>query len=98
MMSVALWDDADRAAYISRLETMRQALGYSMQKNFAEALGVSTKRWSSYETGYPIPRETAWLLKQRFNVSIEWIWWGDTGNMPMPLLKQIQEIARKRKP
>ncbi|HEX3412847.1 MAG TPA: helix-turn-helix transcriptional regulator [Stellaceae bacterium] len=93
-MSVAQWDGAE--AYIDRLASLRVALGYDSQVTFAEALGISFKRWNSYERGYPIPRETAWLLQERFGISADWLWWGKEGNMPAQLLKQIHE--RKRKP
>ena len=39
-------------------------------------------RWSNYERGYPVPRETAFLIVKAFpGMSVEWIWWGWLGNL-----------------
>jgi hypothetical protein len=91
-----LWDESEKTGYICRLAAMRRALGYDSQVTFAEALGIGFKRWNSYERGYPIPREAAWLLQERFGISADWLWWGKEGNMPAQLLKQIRD-AHKRK-
>jgi transcriptional regulator with XRE-family HTH domain len=88
-MAAARWDNFRRPEYIERLRLTREALGYEQQRTFAEALGIPFKRWNSYERGYPIPRETAWLLEKTFGVSVEWLWWGKEGNMPKSLLKKI---------
>lgn len=48
------------------------------QEAFAARLGIPFKRWNQYERGYPIPRETAWLIRQKIanNIS-DWVWFGD---------------------
>jgi len=70
-------DDFDIEAYRKRLRIMREILSGDNQTEFAKRLGIDFKRWSNYERGYPVPREVAFLLRQKFpGMSIEWIWFG----------------------
>jgi DNA-binding XRE family transcriptional regulator len=72
----------DVKAYQERLRLLREIVSGENQMDFAKRLGVPFKRWSNYERGYPVPRETAFLLCQKFpGLSVEWIWWGWTGNL-----------------
>jgi transcriptional regulator with XRE-family HTH domain len=69
------WFDAD--AYKRRLRIMREIISGDNQTDFAKRLGIDFKRWSNYERGYPVPREVAWKLYEKFpGMSIEWLWYG----------------------
>lgn len=69
-------------AYKQRLRLLREIIAGANQTEFAERLGIEFKRWSNYERGYPVPRETAFLLMEKFpGISVEWIWFGMTGNL-----------------
>ena len=72
----------DTAAYQRRLKLLREIVSGENQQEFAERLGIPFKRWNNYERGYPVPRETAFLLMQRFpGISIEWLWFDMKGNL-----------------
>lgn len=88
-------EDFDVAGYKYRLQLLREIVSGENQVQFAKRLGVPFKRWSNYERGYPVPRETAWLICQTFpGISAEWLWWGWQGNLKQPYKKRI-EAAQK---
>jgi hypothetical protein len=75
-------DGFDTAAYQERLRLLREIIAGENQSDFAKRLGIPFKRWSNYERGYPVPRETAFLIVSAFpGMSVEWIWWGWDGNL-----------------
>lgn len=72
----------DVDAYRQRLRILREIVSGDNQSEFARRLGIDFKRWSNYERGYPVPREVAFLLHQKFpGMSIEWIWFGSTQSL-----------------
>jgi hypothetical protein len=72
----------DTEAYLGRLRLMREICSGENQADFAKRLGIPAKRWSNYERGYPVPRETAFLIIQKFpGMSVEWLWFGMMGNL-----------------
>jgi transcriptional regulator with XRE-family HTH domain len=72
----------DTNAYKLRLRLLREIVSGENQADFAQRLGIPFKRWNNYERGYPVPRETAFLLMKRFpGLSVEWLWFGMTGNL-----------------
>ncbi|MEH2525819.1 MULTISPECIES: helix-turn-helix domain-containing protein [unclassified Bradyrhizobium] len=72
----------DVEAYKRRLTMLREIVSGENQAEFAERLGVPFKRWNNYERGYPVPRETAFLIMHKFpGMSVEWLWFGHTGNL-----------------
>ena len=79
--------------YQRRLRILRQIISGENQQDFAERLGIDMKRWNNYERGYPVPREIAFLLMDKFpGISVEWIWFGMTGNLSQHYAKLIAEI------
>jgi transcriptional regulator with XRE-family HTH domain len=75
-------DGFDVGAYKTRLRLLREIVSGENQSDFAQRLGIPFKRWSNYERGYPVPRETAFLLMRKFpGISVEWLWFGMTGNL-----------------
>lgn len=85
----------DVEAYRHRLRLLREIISGANQTEFAEKLGIEFKRWSNYERGYPVPRETAFLLMEKFpGLSVEWIWFGWPGNLSAYYRDKI-ELAEK---
>jgi transcriptional regulator with XRE-family HTH domain len=85
----------DTAAYQRRLKLLREIVSGENQQDFAERLGIPFKRWNNYERGYPVPRETAFLLMQRFpGLSIEWLWFDMKGNLS-PFYRDRIDAAEK---
>lgn len=81
----------DTTAYVVRLRLLREIISGENQMDFAKRLGIPFKRWSNYERGYPVPRETAFLLIQKFpGISVEWVWFGMTGNLSQHYLDRIK--------
>lgn len=85
----------DVEAYRRRLRIMREILAGENQTEFARRLGVDFKRWSNYERGYPVPREVAFLIHQKFpGMSIEWIWFGKIDGLS-PVYRDKITLAEK---
>lgn len=83
----------DIEAYKRRLRILREIVSGENQQEFAERLGIDMKRWNNYERGYPVPREIAFLLKEKIpGLDPTWLWWGWTGNMADHLLKRIHAL------
>jgi hypothetical protein len=88
-------DGFDTKAYQRRLILLREIISGENQTDFAARLGIPMKRWSNYERGYPIPRETAFVIMNKFpGMSVEWIWFGAIGNLSEHYRKRI-ETAEK---
>src|SRR4029077_867925 len=92
----------DIEAYRRRLRILREIVSGDNQTDFAKRLGVDYKRWSNYERGYPVPREVAFLLHDKFpGMSIEWIWFGKYSGLSSDyreriLLAEKLDIERER--
>lgn len=86
----------DPEEYRKRLKLLRLLYGES-QPEFARRLGIPFKRYSHYERGYPIPRETAFILREKIQgISTDWIWFGAEGNVPTELLRRLRVLARQQ--
>jgi transcriptional regulator with XRE-family HTH domain len=80
----------DVEAYRKRLRLFRELVSGENQADFAKRLGIPFKRWNNYERGYPVPRETAFLILEKFHgMSVEWIWFGYTGNLSKEFYDRI---------
>lgn len=84
------------AGYKHRLRLFREVIAVRSQQDIADALGIDLKRWNNYERGYPIPREIAFLIREKFpGMSVEWLWWGDMGNLSSKYTRRLA-LAEKR--
>jgi transcriptional regulator with XRE-family HTH domain len=89
-------------AYKRRLKLFRIAVasnGNEYQIDFAKKLGIDFKRWNNYERGYPVPREVAFIIRNKFGMSIEYLWFGDEGNLSddwKERLEKAEETLRER--
>src|SRR5262252_221655 len=88
-------DGFDIDAYRRRLQILREIISGDNQQEFADRLGIDMKRWNNYERGYPVPREIAFMLMQQFpGISIEWVWFGMTGNLSEHYAKRIAALEQ----
>lgn len=86
----------DREAYRRRLRLLRQIYSGENQIEFAKRLDIPFKRWSNYERGYPVPRETAWILMEKCDgVSVEWLWFGITGNLSSEFKQKLRSAEAR---
>ncbi|UEM17060.1 helix-turn-helix domain-containing protein [Bradyrhizobium barranii subsp. barranii] len=82
-------------AYVRRLRLLREMVSGENQKDFARRVGVSTARWNNYEQGYPMGRAMALQLMDRIpGMSIEWLWFGKTGNLSDHFRTQLMNLER----
>lgn len=91
MIVVKGWD-VDVKEYVFRLKVLRRVIADDNQIEFASRIGIDMKRWNNYERGYPVPREVAFILIKKFpGLSVEWIWFGWTGNLSPSFKKKIED-------
>jgi transcriptional regulator with XRE-family HTH domain len=89
----------DKDKYRERLRLLRRVLGMN-QTEFAEFIGVGYKKWNHYESGYPVSRETAFLLHDKLRdvlpITIDWLWWGDTRGLAQGTVEQLNAQRERR--
>src|SRR5258705_11069204 len=74
-----------------RVIAIRTLMYGDSQRTFARWLGISISRWNNFEKGFPISRDIATLLVSRIEgLSVDWLWFGLTGNMSKPLLRRLE--------
>jgi len=93
---VSSFPDAHRAIAIGRrLSNLRHALGLT-QRQLAAILKVTGPRWANYEVGTSrIPVDIALRLVEKWEVSLDWIYYGNGAMMPKPLLRTIKAAAKE---
>lgn len=66
------------------------------QNDFAKAAGVKQSGYNVVENGKrPLSLHSAMLLCDEYELSLDWIFRGDTGLLPGWMLKLIQEIEEE---
>ena len=90
-------ENFDSEAYRNRIRVLRRLVGMN-QTQFADWLGIAYKKWNHYERGYPVSRETAFLLHRKiYWFSTDWLWHGDTKGLSAGTLEQIRAIEREER-
>jgi hypothetical protein len=84
----------DQNAYCRRLQLLRAV--YRMnQTEFADFVGIDYKKWNHYERGYPIPRETAWVLLDKIDgFATDWLWFGLQKGLSEALATALLDVQR----
>jgi|SRR4051812_3102934 len=78
-----------------RLSHLRYALGQT-QRQLATILNITGPRWANYEVGTSrIPVDIALRLVEKWEVSLDWIYYGNEAMMPKPLLRKIKAAAKE---
>ncbi|MEQ8354154.1 MAG: helix-turn-helix transcriptional regulator [Kiloniellaceae bacterium] len=73
-----------------RLRQTRQALGFRSQREFAKITGESEANLSNWERGVSaVPPAYVSRLKNRFGVSLDWIFHGDLSMLPHSLAQEL---------
>ena len=88
--------DACRDSAVGRrLTNLRHALGLT-QRQLAAILNITGPRWANYEVGTSrIPVDIALRLVEKWEVSLDWIYYGNGAIMPKPLLRKIKAAAKE---
>lgn len=80
-------------AIAARLGLLRQAMGWN-QTVMAQRLGIQLSRWNNYELAVsPIPWDVASRLCLLTGASLDWIYQGRPGLMPVKLMGDIEQKA-----
>jgi transcriptional regulator with XRE-family HTH domain len=86
-----------KEAYQRRLRMLRRIYGMN-QTEFAKYVGITYKKWNHYERGYPVSRESAFILQQVLpGFSIDWLWFGVAANFDQMLKESELLRAEQRK-
>jgi plasmid maintenance system antidote protein VapI len=86
-------DPESKEAVEERLELTRRALGYPTQTAFARAIGISAQKWQNYiskKIKDRITVDVAIMLCKRFGLTLDWIYLGDIGSLPVRIARQIE--------
>lgn len=86
--------DPFRAATGRRLQALRLAHGYDTIRAFARALEVEEDRYTAWEKGKAlIPPQITSMLKARFGVTADWIYFGDHAGLSVSLYESLKKAA-----
>jgi transcriptional regulator with XRE-family HTH domain len=73
-----------------RLRRLRTAVVGDNSSEFARRLGISAKRWSNFENGYPLSREVALKLVQIVpGVTLDWLYLGKIEGLTVDLARRL---------
>lgn len=84
------------AAEGKRLKAARLALGFEKMEHFAQAAGIRSNYFSSFETGARLITVTyALTLKQKFGLGLDYIFDGDFCDVPLKLVPKVAAELNK---
>lgn len=79
-----------------RLELTRTALGLN-QTEFAQLANINLSAYNRYESGQKRPSyETLYAICQAFNLTSDWLLFGEPANMPQKLMLTITHLRKSR--
>jgi len=88
---ISLPDEASREQTAYRIRVTRSALGLKARQ-ILEQTGIGRTAWSNYEKGISRPNiEDAIRFRDRFNISLDWIYAGDLSSLPFDLAEKIKQ-------
>lgn len=74
-----------------RLKNLREALGISTQAAFANELGIERNTYNPFEKGArELTFETACLIRKRFKIPIDWLFWGEDDEIPYHIKVKLE--------
>ena len=81
----------DKSVIARRLIQTRLALGYKTQSAFAEQIGIGSAQYSVFESAKRrISLGVALSIREKFGVSLDWIYRGDAAGLPASLYKKLK--------
>ena len=81
------------APQAQRLRRLRIALGFDSQLDFAQALKIEKSRWNNFENGYPLSRDVARRLVEKFSgITRDYLEDGRTDAMSNAMLRKLGEL------
>lgn len=77
-----------------RLKETRLALDFANQKDFAKEIGMDKTTYNPFETGKRrITLAAAIRIKQRFAITLDWIYCADPSGLPAKVFQKINRTA-----
>lgn len=74
-----------------RLKNLREALGFKTQVAFAEEIGIERNTYNPFEKGSrELTFETACLIRKKFKIPIDWLFWGEDDELPYHIKVKIE--------
>lgn len=74
-----------------RLKNLRLALGFTTQVAFADHLGIEKNTYNPFEKGSrELTFETACLIRKKFKIPIDWLFWGDDEDLPYHIKVKLE--------
>lgn len=81
----------------ARLEMLRIWAGYDSQSAFAVHTGLTPSEWNHFETGRrPLSISAAHKLRQRWRVTLDWLYYGDRSGLSVELANSLPILDRKK--
>lgn len=81
-------EDQDDAV-AARIERVREILGLN-KREFAEAAGMTEQQYGPYSKGRrPLSLHAAKLLRKRYDLPLEFIYFGKIGDLPHRIAKEL---------
>jgi transcriptional regulator with XRE-family HTH domain len=86
-------------AVAARLRILREAMGYPLQQDWCEAVGLKQPAWSQWERGvHRIASDAAVTLCDRFSgLTTDWIYRGLDETLPRSYQDRIREARETRR-
>lgn len=73
-----------------RLEALRKEMQFSTAEKFAEAIGLDKSTYSLIKNGHRnLSFETACLMKSKWGISIDWLFYGDVQTNAAQIMAKI---------
>lgn len=86
--------DPFRTASGERLQALRSSQGYDQIRSFARDMGLEEDRYTAWEKGKAlIPPQVVSMLKSRFGVTADWLYFGETAGLPVSLYESLRKSA-----
>lgn len=90
-----LGDEMSVTAIAERLRLLREAMGWN-QKVMAARVGINATTWNNYELAVsPIPWQAALKVCAVTGASMDWIYRGQRGLMPVNIMDRIEDLQRR---
>jgi DNA-binding XRE family transcriptional regulator len=90
-------EDAKLQEVAKRLRALRKATGNTSAR-MAQLCNITAQRWHAWEKGLYLPDVIVMIqLCERFRLTLDWIYTGDTTLLPGKLEKEINAILAREK-
>ena len=75
---------------VARLVALRTYAGFSTQRDFAWATGMSQPEYAHFESGRRLlTLSAANKIKRKWHVTLDWLYHGDTSGLPVSLARAL---------